>query len=296
LEGSAWHVACGAIAAHIAAQEPLFMDIARTGRFFRDCPLLLVLGLLAALSACEGPVPIGASADPPAADPRTALSPTDPEPDRGAFFMVTVKNTSAQAWTEGLITLRPLFALGPSPQPGSTEYATYAYAAVQCRLEDSFCGADECEDGDATTLARRWRLDIDRVARLVPALGPGESAALPIIAYPGDRLSYVARVGGSLDDVVALHVPGAPADLGVPLFEPQGAPRAMLPIAISGYDINSADAQSGNGAPCSATCARPEAGCFIAPGNGSTGLDLPAQPVPVQALTGLDTRGPHARR
>jgi hypothetical protein len=188
---------------------------------------------------------------------------------------VTLKNGSASDWSTGLLSLRPLIATGAAPQPGQPEYYTYTFANTQCNLSDTYCGKGCVDDGNAAVLASRWGLTLGSDAWLVPALVRGSSATIRIKAQATQTLSYVARVQGSTDDLMAMHVVGNTAKLGVPLSDANGDGLDSVAFAISGYDVNSRSATDGNGDSCTAQCPGPRTRCYVAYNNGTTGGSQP---------------------
>jgi len=196
-------------------------------------------------------------------------------------FTVTIKNTTAVAWTEGLITLSPTSSVGATPTSGAG-YKAYAYGSRGCHLDDVACPTGSCNDnGNAAVLAQRLGLTLGISAWIVPALGASASASVRISATGAQRMSFLAAVDGGAgteDDVVFMHAEGDATDLSVPLFNSSGLPIAPLAFELGGYDLASSDANDGTAADCASSCPAPGAGCYIAHGNGSTGATLAAQP------------------
>ena len=191
---------------------------------------------------------------------------------------VTLQNGSGSGWSAGLLSLRPLLALGLSPQPGTPEYYTYAFVHRDCDLVDAFCGSSCNDDGNAAVLASRWGLTLGTDAWLVPAIPAGGSAVVKIRAKAPATLSYVARYLTNNDDVMAMNAVGVPSRLALPLFDATGTPIDPFAFELSGYDVNSSSASKGNGGSCSRQCPAPISGCFVAPnGNMSGGKQKNAQ-------------------
>lgn len=212
-------------------------------------------------------------------------------------FDITITNTGTNGtygWSAGLLTLSPLIAVGPSPQPGAPQYATYAYANSHCNVSDGFCGTGCSDNGNAAVLAARWGLTPGVDTWLVPALpaGQGASATVTIDAPPGSRLSFIAWVAntGVFDDFVALHEFGDTSALSVPLFDAGGAPLPSVTFAIDGYDVNSTSPTNGGGTTCSPECPTPASGCYVAPGNASVSTYPPQPPAPT--VVALAATGP----
>jgi len=184
---------------------------------------------------------------------------------------ITIKNGSNSAWSEGLLALKELVKPGAAPRTGQPEYYTTAFANDACDLSDAHCGAGCNDDGNATVLAKRHGLTIGTDAWIVPPLAKGASATVRIKAKADKELSYVARVVGSSDDLVAMHVLGNRNDLSVPLSDANGDGLDQIKFDISGFDVNSRSSSDGNGDSCSAQCPPPRTRCFVAPNNGTTG-------------------------
>ena len=199
-------------------------------------------------------------------------------------FVVTVENTSSTPWSQGLMSLLPLIAAGDVPSSSAPEYAAYAFATGSCVLADASCASASCEDGQAALLAQRRGLTLGTDAWLVPALPAGQSATVAIdVAVatspaPQPRLSYLARAGAS-DDFVALHRVGNAGLLSSgALFDSAGMPVANVAFELGGYNADASDASDGSAGACSPTCGMAAPGCYVSPGNGSTGGTLAAQP------------------
>src|SRR5690348_4765482 len=122
-------------------------------------------------------------------------------------FQVTIKNTSNVQWSPGVFTLQPLINIGNSPQPGTRQYATYAYSKFDCAQQDSICSGPAsfllCEDANEVTLVQRWGLTAGVNAWIPPStntyfgfdvLGPGDSTTVTITANPGDKLYYISKI------------------------------------------------------------------------------------------------------
>ena len=198
-------------------------------------------------------------------------------------FDITIKNTTGTAWSAGLLTLQPLLQLGPAPAPGAGGYAAYAFASDACTQADSFCAGAGCEDGQPAVLAQRAGLSVGTDAWLVPALTPGASAtvSVQVSAAPSPssqpRISFLARAG-SASDFVAMHRAGDAAALtSAPLFDSAGMATQVVAFEIGGYNAGASDALDGGLGDCTQSCTG-AAGCFLAPGNSSTGASPPAQP------------------
>ncbi len=190
-------------------------------------------------------------------------------------FTITITNnaTSGGNWSTGLITLTPLIAVGPSPQPSDAgAYATYEFADSNCNAN---CGTGCSDNGNATVLAQRWGLTLNTNAWLVNTLAiNGGTQTITIDAPLGSTLSYIAWINdlNDFDDFVAMHVPGDTSAMAVPLFS-GGMPLSAVDFVISGYDANSVDPNDGNAATCVNQCpaSQSDAGCFVSPGNASYG-------------------------
>ncbi len=194
-----------------------------------------------------------------------------------APFTITLTNTSTNAaygWSTGLLTLQPLIAIGLTPQPGTPQYFTYAFANSTCAAPaDAFCSGACNDDGNAVVLAQRWGLTLGTNAWLVPAIAAnGGTTTVTIDAPPGSRLSYIAWVAntGVFDDFVAMHPSGNNSTLSIPLFGAGGLPLEGLDFVVSGYDSNSTSPTDGSGTTCAPACPTPTTGCYVAAGNAST--------------------------
>lgn len=215
-------------------------------------------------------------------------------------FSITIVHTGNNAtydWSAGLLTLSPTISLGPTPQPGSPTYPTYAFANSNCNLSDGFCSGTCSDNGNAAVLARRLGLTLGVDAWLVPPLVPGGNmtATVNIDVPQGSRLSFIAWTNDTsvFDDFISLHEPGNQSVMSVALFDTAGNPIANPVFSISGYDVNSTSATNGSGGTCSNECPTQATGCYVAPGNASVGFPgtYPAQPTTVPALT-LSLTGP----
>ncbi|MEO6951900.1 MAG: FG-GAP-like repeat-containing protein [Polyangia bacterium] len=199
-------------------------------------------------------------------------------------FVVTVKNTTSTAWSAGLMSLSPLITVGEVPSSSAPEYAAYAFATGSCFISDGYCTTGSCEDGQPGVLAQRRGLTLGTDAWLVPALAAGQSASVAIdVAVatslsPQPHLSYLARAG-TTDDFVAMHRVGDTDLLSSgALFDSAGMPVANVAFEIGGYDANANNASDGSSGACAPTCGTSAPGCYVAPGNVSTGGTLFAQP------------------
>lgn len=215
-------------------------------------------------------------------------------------FSVTISNTAPSgtpAWSTGLLTLSPVIAVGPSPQPGNPDYFTYAFANSNCKINDSFCGTTCNDNGNATVLAQRRGLTIGTNAWTVPALAVGASTTVTIDVPVGSRLSYVAWVNSTavFDDLIAMHQPGSPSVLSAPLFDASGNPLSNVAWELRGYDVNSVSPTDGSGGTCTNECPATGTGaCYVAVGNasyGATGALGPQLPGPISKLTALSGNG-----
>ncbi|MBX7100913.1 MAG: PQQ-like beta-propeller repeat protein [Myxococcaceae bacterium] len=207
-----------------------------------------------------------------------------------AQFNITLTNTSpTYPWSIGLLTLQPLIALGPTPQPGTPQYATYAFLNSNCDYSDAICpgtctssgGNTTCtgacnDNGNASVLINRWSptLQLGVNAWLVPAVAAnGGTQTVTIDAPAGSRLSYIAWVNDTsvFDDFVALHPTGDTSTLSVPLYQADGVtPLSAVDFTINGYDSNSTSPTDGSGTTCNPACPTASTGCYVALGNAST--------------------------
>ncbi len=203
-------------------------------------------------------------------------------------FTITLTNTATTTdydWSTGLLTLQPLIGLGLTPQPGTPDYATYVFANSDCNVSDAICGAGCNDNGNAAVLAQRRGLTLGTNAWIVPALlANGGTTTLTIDVPAGSRLSYIAWVNSTavFDDFVAMHPPGDPSTLSVPLFTAGGTPVENIDFVVTGYDSNSTSATDGSGTTCTPACPTAATGCFVAPGNASAGAagTFPVPPTP----------------
>jgi len=62
---------------------------------------------------------------------------------------LTIANTTNRTWSEGLLALEELITKGPSPQPSSLQYYTYAFAHRDCDVDDAYCTGSCDDDGFA---------------------------------------------------------------------------------------------------------------------------------------------------
>ncbi|MCK6549723.1 VCBS repeat-containing protein [Myxococcota bacterium] len=94
-------------------------------------------------------------------------------------FVVSLRNTSIETWSEGLLAPTQLFTASPTsgvnpvrtPQPGSNEYYTFAFVGGDCDLSDGFCASPGCDDdANATVLAQRWGLTVGTNAWVIPQI------------------------------------------------------------------------------------------------------------------------------
>lgn len=217
-------------------------------------------------------------------------------PARAATFTITIKNTSSVYMAPGLLTLSPLIAIGPAPNPGTKQYATYEYTRYDCDLPDQYCPAGSnvwCWFANETTLMQRWGLTKGVDAWVpsppgtlfgLPVFEPGDSATVTITAQPGDRLSYVSKAGdftNYVDQNVMMHAPGNPADLTVPLFDDNGMPLPFITFDLGGYTVSSSSPTDGTAPQCASYCpgaGGQTSGCYVALGSAATGPLLPPQP------------------
>lgn len=213
-------------------------------------------------------------------------------------FTVTIVNNSTVAWTTGLLTTSQLISLGPVPASTSPQYHVYRYAHLSCNLSDSFCTAPGCTDtGNALVLAQRLGLTIGVNAWVVPALAAGGGITTVNFqatynATTPPKMSFLAQVSGSGDDLVMMHVTGDQAALAVPLFTGAGAPIQNLGYSISGYDISSPSQADGAVAGvCAVLCTVPpqpeSTNCWVAKGNSTSTLGPFAQPATTPAVAQL---------
>jgi|CXWL01.1.fsa_nt_gi hypothetical protein len=210
-------------------------------------------------------------------------------------FTVNITNNSTRPWTTGLLTTSQLISLGPVPASTSPQYHVYRYAHLNCNLSDSFCTAPGCTDtGNALVLAQRLGLVIGVNAWVVPSLAAGGGTTTVNFQATYDmatppKMSFLAQVSGSGDDLVMMHVTGSNSTLAVPLFTGAGAPIQNLSYSISGYDISSVSATDGSAAgTCAVVCTVPpqpeSTNCWVAAGNGTTTLGPFAQPATTPAV------------
>jgi hypothetical protein len=192
-------------------------------------------------------------------------------------MVVNIKNTTNQNWSAGLLALKELITPGLSPQPGDPKYYTYAYVNDDCDLKDSYCSGTCSDDGNVQVLANRWGLTLGVDAWLIPALNIGQSTSIPIQASSPAKLSFVAKIAGAVDDLVAMHVIGNGSALSVPLFDANGNALASINFAIDGYDVNSTVNGNGNASSCNPACPTAKKGCYVTIGNGTTGGSQPLQ-------------------
>ena len=225
-------------------------------------------------------------------------------PARAATFVVTIKNTSTEYMAPGVLTLSPLLAVGPAPNPGTNQFATYEYARIDCNEPDQYCPSGSqfwCWFANETTLLERWGLQkgvnawVPVPPSKLPGYGvtvfaPGDSATITITASPGQKLSYVSKAGdfnNYIDQLVMLHAPGNASDLTVPLFDANGLPLPAITFDLGGYTVSSSDPNDGTSAQCGNYCPAANGqttGCYVALGSTATGPLLPAQP-PAPTLT-----------
>lgn len=214
---------------------------------------------------------------------------------------ITLSNWSTDpryGWSQGLITLQPLIAVGRTPQPGTPQYFTYAYLTARCNLADQYCNGNCVDDGNAQILAQRWGLTLGVNAWLVPPVPyNGGTVSVTIDAPVGSRVSYVARGGDTIsvmDDFIALHQQGSPTVLSAPLFD--GAGQVLNPVVfgLSGYDANSTNPNNGAGTgqsgSCTPACPTKANGCYVAVGSASSSSSgtLPGPPPsPIARLVAL---------
>ena len=142
---------------------------------------------------------------------------------RAATFVVTIKNTSQEYMAPGVLTLSPLLAIGPAPNPGTKQFATYEYARIDCDAPDSWCPAGSdfwCYFANEDTLIGRWGLTNGTNAWVPtpPSLlltvqhprvrRPATRRRVVITAQPGQKLSYVSKAGdfnNYFDQIVMMH-------------------------------------------------------------------------------------------
>lgn len=207
-------------------------------------------------------------------------------PGRAAPFTFTITNQSDDSWSEGLIATFPelasvpaLLPVGPTPRAQHAAWSSYLFGHDTC--DDGFE-----DDGDAVELAARRGLTLGQSAWVVPSLAPGASATVTIDARKQTLVSYLARVEGSDDDVVAMHVPGDRARTAVPLYNHLGLPKFDVQFEIGGYDLNSTDPTDGTAGDCSPDCPVSGKDCYVAPGNDTVGEDAggPQPPVVVPRI------------
>lgn len=135
---------------------------------------------------------------------------------------VTITNSSNAGWTQGLITLSAPFVVGAKPSNPMLQFVSQSSS----------------KQGNATVFAQSLGLTVGVDAFVVPALAKGASTTVALTVPATAKLSFIARVVGSLDDFAA--VVDAPLTSGAP-----GAASS----AMVGYDLqNSAGVVSvGNG-------------------------------------------------
>ena len=233
-------------------------------------------------------------------------------PARAATFVITIKNTSTEYMAPGVFTLSPLLSVGPAPNPGTKQFASYEYARIDCDEPDSLCpnGSDFwCWFANETTLLARWGLTKGVNAWVptppsllpqfnVPVFDPGDSATVVITAQPGQKLSYISKAGDFntyIDQIVMMHASGNAADLTVPLFDANGLPLPSITFDIGGYTVSSSSPTNGTAAQCNNYCPGPTGqttGCYVALGSAATGSLLPAQPTAPQLATGWSWSAP----
>lgn len=217
-----------------------------------------------------------------------------------ASFTLTITNTGALPWDEGVLAVqspyayqRAMLPTGPRPMDGH-QLDSYAYASKACDL----AGED---DGDAALLASKWSCptctgaeddpEIPGLIVRVPALAAGAHADVTFNATMG-VLSFLARVSGSDDDVVMMHAATDPNDTTVDLFNAFGAPLADVAFDLDYYDVSTSKVDDASGPDCTIVCPDDaitvigvddtgfdppllDLACFIAQGGT---VDLPTQP------------------
>ncbi|MDB4971169.1 MAG: hypothetical protein JWN44_6858 [Myxococcales bacterium] len=216
-------------------------------------------------------------------------------PARAATFVVTIKNTSTAYMAQGVLTLSPLISVGPSPNRGTPQWATYEYSRNDCNDPDSNCAAGAnftCWFGNSQTLVNRWGLT-PNVNAWIPqppsnlfgytVFAPGDSATITFNASPGQTLSYITKAGDFstyIDEIVMMHAPGSAGTLGVPLFDAAGNPLSNIAFELGGYDVSSTSPTDGTSPQCANFCPATgnPTGCYVALGSPATGALLPAQP------------------
>lgn len=231
-------------------------------------------------------------------------------PARATTFVITIKNTSNVYMAPGLFTLSPLISIGPAPNPGTRQFATYEYTRNDCDIADQYCpsGSDFwCWFANETTLMDRWGLTKGVDAWVptppstlfgLPVFNPGDTATVTITAQPGQKLSYVSKAGdfnNYVDQNVMMHASGNPADLTVPLFDGSGLPLPSITFDLGGYTVSSSSPTNGTAAQCANYC--PGAGgntngCYVALGSAATGPILPVQPATPTLGTGWSWSAP----
>ncbi len=155
---------------------------------------------------------------------------------------VTLTNRSGFAWTQGLITLAPIFTVGTVPSTPLYRYVREGQVGV----------------GNAATLAAGLGLAVGTNAFLVPALGNNRSTSLTITVPTTAKITFIARVSGSMDDFVAA--------VDVPLVS--GVPGNVV-LPLKGYDLATNNNPNG----------------LTTLGNGTTGLNPPNSTITVRSST-----------
>ncbi len=199
---------------------------------------------------------------------------------QAADFTLDITNNSTFDWTEGVAAVmdeasnpNSLMPIGDTPTSGDL-YDTFRYI-------DSSCDRGQEDDGDADKLIRRWGpLTEDVNAWVVPALAPGDTTTVHITAYPGEVLSFVARVDPSGDDMVMMHAIGDPLDTTIDLFNHVDLPLFNVRFDIKGYDPNTTNPDDGDASSCSPDCPATGNNCYVALGNGNTGAEAGGSQTP----------------
>lgn len=227
-------------------------------------------------------------------------------PARAATFTITIKNTSSVYMAPGVLTLSPLLAIGPAPNPGTKQFATYEYTRYDCDVPDQYCASNSsawCWFANETTLIERWGLTKGVDAWIpsppgtlpffgIPVFEPGDSTTVTITAQPGQKLSYVTKAGDFttyVDQNVMMHAPGDPANLQVDLFDADGFPKPYITFDLGGYTVSSSSPTDGTARQCANYCpgaGGQTTGCYVALGSAATGPLLPAQPAAPTLGTG----------